>query len=73
MANLTYESWKQLKRRFALYYYEVSDGEDTTQFPPATTPTPFSNSRRFMVPTLPGECTGTRRYEAISRQPSAVS
>jgi len=36
MANLTYDSWKQLKRRFALYYYEVSDGEDTTQFPVPT-------------------------------------
>jgi len=36
VANLTYEAWKQLKRRFALYYYEVSDGEDTTQFPAPT-------------------------------------
>lgn len=36
IANLTYESWKQLKHRFALYYYEVSDGEDTTQFPAPT-------------------------------------
>jgi LmbE family N-acetylglucosaminyl deacetylase len=36
IANLTYESWKQLKRRFALHYYEVSDGEDTTQFPAPT-------------------------------------
>jgi N-acetylglucosamine malate deacetylase 1 len=35
-ANLTYESWKQLKPRFALYYYEVSDGEDTNQFPAPT-------------------------------------
>jgi N-acetylglucosamine malate deacetylase 1 len=32
IANLTYESWKQLKHSFALYYYEVSDGEDTTEF-----------------------------------------
>lgn len=32
IANLTYEAWNQMKRRFALYYYEVSDGEDTTQF-----------------------------------------
>lgn len=32
IANLTYEAWKRLKRRFALYYYEVSDGEDTMQF-----------------------------------------
>ena len=32
IANLTYEAWKQLKRRFALYYYEVSDGGDTMQF-----------------------------------------
>jgi LmbE family N-acetylglucosaminyl deacetylase len=36
IANLTYESWKQLKHRFALYYYEVSDGEDTTQIPAPT-------------------------------------
>lgn len=34
--NLTYESWKQLRHRFALYYYEVSDGEDTVQFPAPT-------------------------------------
>jgi len=31
IANLTLEAWKQLKHRFALYYYEVSDGEDTMQ------------------------------------------
>jgi len=36
IANLSFESWKQLKHRFALYYYEVSDGEDTTQFPAPT-------------------------------------
>jgi LmbE family N-acetylglucosaminyl deacetylase len=36
IANLTFESWKQLKHKFALYYYEVSDGEDTTQFPAPT-------------------------------------
>jgi len=36
IANLTYESWKQLKHKFALYYYEVSDGDDTTQFPAPT-------------------------------------
>jgi LmbE family N-acetylglucosaminyl deacetylase len=32
IANLTFETWKQLKRKFALYYYEVSDGDDTMQF-----------------------------------------
>lgn len=32
IANLTYESWNRLKRRFALYYFEVSNGEDTMQF-----------------------------------------
>ena len=36
IANLTYEAWNRLKRRFALYYYEVSDGEDTMQFPAPT-------------------------------------
>jgi N-acetylglucosamine malate deacetylase 1 len=36
IANLTFEAWKQLKRKFALYYYEVSDGDDTIQFPAPT-------------------------------------
>jgi N-acetylglucosamine malate deacetylase 1 len=36
IANLTFEAWKQLKHRFALYYYEVSDGDDTSQFPVPT-------------------------------------
>src|SRR5579864_177616 len=36
IANLAYEAWKQLKHRFALYYYEVSDGEDTNPFPAPT-------------------------------------
>lgn len=36
IANLTYEAWKQLKHKFALYYYEVSDGEDTNPFPSPT-------------------------------------
>ena len=36
IANLTYDAWNQLKRKFALYYYEVSDGEDTMQFPSPT-------------------------------------
>jgi LmbE family N-acetylglucosaminyl deacetylase len=36
IANLTYEAWKRSKHRFALYYYEVSDGEDTMQFPAPT-------------------------------------
>jgi LmbE family N-acetylglucosaminyl deacetylase len=31
---LTYDAWQQLKKRFSLYYYEVSDGEDTLQFSP---------------------------------------
>jgi N-acetylglucosamine malate deacetylase 1 len=36
IANLTYEAWKRSKQKFALYYYEVSDGEDTVQFPAPT-------------------------------------
>lgn len=31
---LTYDAWKNAKQSFALYYYEVSDGEDTLQFSP---------------------------------------
>jgi LmbE family N-acetylglucosaminyl deacetylase len=38
IGNLTYESWKRLKHKFAMYYYEVSDGEDTMNF---TSPTHY--------------------------------
>ena len=31
---LTYDAWRQAKKKFSLYYYEVSDGEDTLQFSP---------------------------------------
>lgn len=31
---LTYDAWKESKNSFALYYYEVSNGEDTLQFAP---------------------------------------
>ena len=31
---LTYDAWKTSRQSFALYYYEVSDGEDTLQFSP---------------------------------------
>lgn len=31
---LVYEAWLGMKRAFALYYYEVSSGEDTVQFAP---------------------------------------
>jgi LmbE family N-acetylglucosaminyl deacetylase len=34
ISMLTYDAWRQSPRRFALYYYEVSDGEDTLQFAP---------------------------------------
>jgi len=31
---LTYNAWQKSGRKFALYYYEVSSGEDTLQFSP---------------------------------------
>ncbi len=31
---LVYEAWLRAGRKFALYYYEVSNGEDTVQFTP---------------------------------------
>jgi LmbE family N-acetylglucosaminyl deacetylase len=34
ISMLTYDAWKQSGQRFAMYYYEVSDGEDTMQFAP---------------------------------------
>jgi LmbE family N-acetylglucosaminyl deacetylase len=34
MSTLVYEAWLRMKKRFTLYYYEVSNGEDTVQFSP---------------------------------------
>ena len=34
ITNLAYNAWHASKNKFALYYYEVSDGEDTLQFSP---------------------------------------
>ncbi len=34
MAMLCYDAWLKGGRKYALYYYEVSDGEDTQQFSP---------------------------------------
>ncbi len=31
---LVYEAWRRMGKKFALYYYEVSNGEDTVQFAP---------------------------------------
>ena len=31
---LVYEAWLRMGKKFALYYYEVSNGEDTLQFTP---------------------------------------
>ncbi|MGO8746078.1 MAG: PIG-L deacetylase family protein [Thermoguttaceae bacterium] len=31
---LAYDAWRQSGRKFSLYYYEVSNGEDTLQFSP---------------------------------------
>jgi LmbE family N-acetylglucosaminyl deacetylase len=32
--TLTYDAWQRMGKRFSLYYYEVSSGEDTLQFSP---------------------------------------
>jgi LmbE family N-acetylglucosaminyl deacetylase len=34
ISNLTYQAWLRMARRPALYFYEVSDGEDTMMFSP---------------------------------------
>ncbi len=34
IAMLSYDAWQRSGRKYALYYYEVSDGEDTMQFSP---------------------------------------
>ena len=34
ISMLVYDAWLRMGKRFALYYYEVSNGEDTVQFSP---------------------------------------
>jgi LmbE family N-acetylglucosaminyl deacetylase len=34
ISALTFDAWLHMEKRFALYYYEVSSGEDTLQFSP---------------------------------------
>ena len=34
ISMLSYDAWQKSGRQYALYYYEVSDGEDTVQFRP---------------------------------------
>jgi LmbE family N-acetylglucosaminyl deacetylase len=34
ISMLAYDAWLKLKKKFAFYYYEVSNGEDTVQFAP---------------------------------------
>jgi LmbE family N-acetylglucosaminyl deacetylase len=34
ISMLVYDAWRRMAKRFALYYYEVSNGEDTVQFAP---------------------------------------
>jgi hypothetical protein len=34
ISMLVYDAWLASRRSFALYYYEVSNGEDTVQFAP---------------------------------------
>src|SRR5947209_20542426 len=34
ISMLAYDAWLKMGKKFALYYYEVSDGEDTLMFPP---------------------------------------
>jgi LmbE family N-acetylglucosaminyl deacetylase len=35
-SSLTYDAWREMGKSFSLYYYEVSNGEDTLQFSPAS-------------------------------------
>jgi LmbE family N-acetylglucosaminyl deacetylase len=35
ISMLTYDAWLRMGKNFALYYYEVSNGEDTVQFSPS--------------------------------------
>ncbi len=36
ISSLAYNAWRNLEKKFPLYYYEVSNGEDTLQFSPDT-------------------------------------
>jgi len=65
ISMLTFDAWKESGRKFALYYYEVSDGEDTLQF----APTEFVDiTETEAVAGFRGIQSGTKRAEAFIRQ-----
>ena len=35
ISNLVYDAWNRAHKSFSLYFYEVSDGEDTLMFSPS--------------------------------------
>ncbi|MDE2508643.1 MAG: PIG-L family deacetylase [Planctomycetota bacterium] len=49
MSMLVYDAWLHSGKRFALYYYEVSNGEDTLQFAPThyTDITPMESKKKL--------------------------
>ncbi len=55
---LVYDAWLQMGKKFALYYYEVSNGEDTVQFAPThyvdITATEATKALGLLRPRQPG-------------------
>ncbi len=58
---LTYDAWVQMGRSFALYYYEVSNGEDTLQFSP-------TQLRGHHKDRIPKTCCLLRSRQCYARQ-----
>jgi len=58
---LTYDAWVQMGRSFALYYYEVSNGEDTLQFSP-------TQLRGHNKDRIPKTCCLLRSRQCYARQ-----
>ena len=66
MSMLVYDAWLKMKKAFSLYYYEVSNGEDTLQFAPDAL-------RRHHRPPSPGSARPATRTRASRRRSSTPS
>jgi N-acetylglucosamine malate deacetylase 1 len=68
MAMLVYDAWLKLGRRFALYYYEVSNGEDTVQFSPTDHVDITSTEPKKRLACFAHASQSPEKYYALQRQ-----
>jgi N-acetylglucosamine malate deacetylase 1 len=72
MAMLVHDAWLKLGRRFALYYYEVSNGEDTVQFSPTEYVDITSAEPRKRLACFAHASQSPEKYYALQRQVTTI-